>query len=99
MSTFRTDGYCDAINGLRASPPDPRTRDDGESTNVYAAEYMLGYQEAARRIQSEPLLVALRQCMQRADAAFRTFPNAPVRGDHEAVDNIARAAIAQATGE
>ena len=37
MSTFRTDGYNDALAGRKPSPP------SHEKTSVYEIEYMEGY--------------------------------------------------------
>ena len=45
MSVFRDDGYFDAKNGKRPSPPDKYTDNDGCSTNVFAIEYEEGYKE------------------------------------------------------
>ena len=48
MSTFYEDGYSDATKGLKASPPAPYYRSDGMSTDVYAQEYLEGYNAALR---------------------------------------------------
>ena len=48
MSTFYDDGYTDATKGLKASPPAPYYRNDGVSTDVYAREYLEGYNDAIR---------------------------------------------------
>jgi len=42
-SQFWQDGYQDAKAGFECSPPDSRTRDDGETTDVYVQEYCEGY--------------------------------------------------------
>ena len=46
MSVFGEDGREDAEAGRKPSPPDSVTRFDGETTDVYAMEYMEGYREA-----------------------------------------------------
>ena len=46
MSTFYDDGHSDATKGLKASPPAPYYRSDGVSTDVYAREYLAGYNAA-----------------------------------------------------
>ena len=46
MSTFYDDGYTDATKGIKASPPAPYYRSDGVSTDVYAREYLEGYNDA-----------------------------------------------------
>ena len=48
MSTFYSDGYSDATKGIKASPPAPYYRNDGVSTDVYAREYLEGYNDALR---------------------------------------------------
>lgn len=48
MSSFYDDGYTDATKGLKASPPAPYYRNDGVSTDVYAREYLEGYNSATR---------------------------------------------------
>ena len=48
MSTFYDDGYTDATKGIKASPPAPYYRNDGVSTDVYAQEYLEGYNDALR---------------------------------------------------
>ena len=48
MNSFYCDGYFDAILGLKASPPAPYYRSDGTSTDVYAREYLEGYNAAIR---------------------------------------------------
>ena len=48
MSTFYDDGYTDATKGIKASPPAPYYRNDGVSTDVYAQEYLEGYNAATR---------------------------------------------------
>ena len=50
MSTFYDDGYSDATKGIKASPPAPYYRNDGVSTDVYAREYLEGYNAALRAI-------------------------------------------------
>ena len=50
MSTFYDDGYTDATKGIKASPPAPYYRNDGVSTDVYAREYLEGYNDALRAI-------------------------------------------------
>ena len=50
MSTFYDDGYSDATKGLKASPPAPYYRSDGLSTDVFAQEYMAGYNDAIRNM-------------------------------------------------
>ena len=50
MSTFYDDGYTDATKGIKASPPAPYYRSDGVSTDVYAQEYLEGYNAAIRDI-------------------------------------------------
>ncbi|CAB4152114.1 hypothetical protein UFOVP938_55 [uncultured Caudovirales phage] len=50
MSTFYDDGYTDATKGLKASPPAPYYRSDGVSTDVFAREYLEGYNDALRAI-------------------------------------------------
>ncbi|MCX7179593.1 MAG: zincin-like metallopeptidase domain-containing protein, partial [Proteobacteria bacterium] len=42
-STFYSDGYRDGEAGHDASPPDPLTRADGKTTDVFASEYMEGW--------------------------------------------------------
>jgi hypothetical protein len=44
MTTFEEDGYAAGKSGGEASPPDSYTRYDGQTTNVYAIEYMRGYE-------------------------------------------------------
>ena len=46
MSTFYDDGYTDATKGIKSSPPAPYYRNDGVSTDVYAREYLEGYNDA-----------------------------------------------------
>jgi hypothetical protein len=48
MSTFYDDGYSDATKGLKTSPPAPYYRSDGMSTDVFAREYLEGYNDAIR---------------------------------------------------
>ena len=48
MSPFYYDGYFDATKGLKVSPPAPYYRNDGVSTDVYAREYLEGYNDALR---------------------------------------------------
>lgn len=50
MSTFYDDGYADATKGIKSSPPDTYYRNDGVSTDVYAREYLEGYNAALRAI-------------------------------------------------
>ena len=50
MSTFYDDGYTDATKGLKASPPAPYYRSDGVSTDIFAREYLEGYNHAIRDI-------------------------------------------------
>jgi hypothetical protein len=50
MSTFYDDGYADATKGIKASPPAPYYRSDGVSTDVFAREYLEGYNAAIRDI-------------------------------------------------
>jgi hypothetical protein len=42
-SSFYTDGYRDGLRNNKASPPPPLRRNDGQSTNVFADEYMTGW--------------------------------------------------------
>jgi flagellar biosynthesis/type III secretory pathway protein FliH len=57
MSTFYDDGYCDAEAGLPASPTGKiyRTRQNGkrEYSDIYTAEYMLGYEQGQREETEE----------------------------------------------
>ena len=48
MSPFYDDGYTDATKSLKASPPAPYYRSDGVSTDIYAREYLEGYNDALR---------------------------------------------------
>ena len=48
MSTFYDDGYSDATKGIKASPPAPYYRNDGVSTDIFAREYLEGYNAAIR---------------------------------------------------
>jgi hypothetical protein len=48
MSPFYQEGYTDATKGLKASPPAPYCRSDGLSTDVFAREYLEGYNAALR---------------------------------------------------
>ena len=48
MSTFYSDGYQDALDCKKPSPPDLYDRNDGLSTDVFAKEYMEGYNAAIR---------------------------------------------------
>ena len=48
MSTFYEDGYSDATKGLKASPPAPYYRSYDVSTDVFAQEYLEGYNDAIR---------------------------------------------------
>ena len=48
MSAFYEDGYTDATKGIKASPPAPYYRSDGMSTDVFASEYLEGYNNAIR---------------------------------------------------
>jgi hypothetical protein len=50
MSTFYRNGFNDAINGIVASPPDPRKNYRGQVTNVYGNEYMEGYNDGLKQI-------------------------------------------------
>ena len=52
-SSFYSDGFHDASNGMYPSPPDPYTRDDGETTDVYAEEYMRGYTDGKARVRAQ----------------------------------------------
>ena len=50
MSPFYDDGYTDATKGIKSSPPAPYCRNDGVSSDVYAQEYLAGYNDALRAI-------------------------------------------------
>jgi hypothetical protein len=50
VSTFYDDGYADATKGIKASPPAPYYHKGGVCTDVYAREYLEGYNDALRAI-------------------------------------------------
>ena len=47
-STFYADGFRDGSNGLHASPPAPYSF-SGHTTNVFACEYLQGWQAGHRQ--------------------------------------------------
>lgn len=49
-STFWIDGFSDGRNGLQASPPSPYSF-AGNTTTVFAAEYLAGWMEGRKERQ------------------------------------------------
>ena len=49
-STFYTDGFNDGIRGKKAAPPAPYSF-NGQTTNVYASEYLQGWVDGSRELR------------------------------------------------